>query len=60
VRKKLRTSAQLLAHCSAGLQIRGLQGDGQAFFAHGLRNFLRMMAMGNYGVVSTLTGRPSG
>jgi hypothetical protein len=45
VRKKLRSTAQLLAHLAAGLAPLGLQGNLPLKYYDLLRNFLRSMAI---------------
>ncbi|MEI4523955.1 hypothetical protein, partial [Pseudomonas sp. CCNWLW23] len=49
VRKKLRSTAQLLAHLAAGLAPLGLQGNLPLKYYGQLRNFLRTMARCLYG-----------
>ena len=44
VRKKLRSTAQLLAHLAAGPERHGLQGNCPMKYYDQLRNFLRSMA----------------
>ena len=46
VRKKLRSTAQLLAHLAAGLALLGLQRIYPLKYYDRLRNFLRSMALG--------------